>query len=74
MASLGGWGSNLGTGNGLEAIAEDLRLLNETNEPSASLKRVKSEISFEVTVFYREDLILLEEKPHFEMPVMEKSI
>ena len=66
--------SNLGTGNGLESIAEDLRLLNETHEPSASLKRVKGETSFVVTVFYREDLILLEEKPHFEMPTIEKSI
>jgi hypothetical protein len=50
--------SMLGTGNGLDAIQEDLKQLNDTEKPEESLLIPKKKNQFQVTLFFKKDLLI----------------
>ena len=50
----------LGTGQGLESIREDLKQLNETDEPEKSLLVCQQNGQFKITLFFNKELLLLE--------------
>lgn len=48
----------LGTGKGLDAIQEDLKQLNDTENPEQSLFINQQDNQFEVTLFFNKDLLI----------------
>jgi tetratricopeptide (TPR) repeat protein len=50
--------SGLGTNQGLEAIAEDLKQLNSTEKPEQSLLICQQDNQFQVTLFFKKDLLI----------------
>ncbi|MDF1582196.1 MAG: tetratricopeptide repeat protein [Methyloprofundus sp.] len=50
--------SGLGTNQGLEAIAEDLKQLNNTKKPEQSLLICQQDNQFQVTLFFKKDLLI----------------
>ncbi len=52
--------SMLGTGKGLDAIQEDLKQLNDTENPEESLLISQQETQFQVTLFFKKDLLVNE--------------
>ncbi|MEF3075701.1 SEL1-like repeat protein [Methylobacter sp. Wu1] len=48
----------LGTGKGLDAIQEDLKQLNGTENPEESLLVSQQETQFQVTLFFKKDLLV----------------
>jgi hypothetical protein len=48
----------LGTGKGLDAIQEDLKQLNDTENPEQSLLINQQDNQFEVTLFFNKDLLI----------------
>ena len=61
--------SGLGTGNGLYGIAEDLRQLNNSEKQELTLYKQQNNGLFEITLFYREDLLLVKEQKPLPMPI-----
>jgi|APLak6261663543_1056040.scaffolds.fasta_scaffold02283_2 hypothetical protein len=52
--------SMLGTGKGLDAIQEDLKQLNDTENPEESLLVSQQKNQFQVTLFFKKDLLVNE--------------
>ncbi|MDP1663787.1 MAG: tetratricopeptide repeat protein [Methylobacter sp.] len=52
--------SMLGTGKGLDAIQEDLKQLNDTENPEESLLISQQKNQFQVTLFFKKDLLVNE--------------
>jgi uncharacterized protein len=52
--------SLLGTGKGLDAIQEDLKQLNDTENPEESLLISQQKNQFQVTLFFKKDLLVNE--------------
>ena len=50
--------SGLGTNQGLEAIAEDLKQLNNTEKPEQSLLICQQDNQFQVTLFFKKHLLI----------------
>jgi TPR repeat protein len=50
--------NSLGTGKGLDAIQEDLMQLNDTQSQSNSLLVAKEKQQFQVTMFFKKDLLI----------------
>lgn len=50
--------SGLGTNQGLEAIAEDLKQLNSTEKPEQSLLIYQQENQFKVSLFFKKELLV----------------
>ena len=50
----------LGTGKGLDAIQEDLKQLNDSENPEESLLVSQQNNQFQVTLFFKKDLLVNE--------------
>ncbi len=59
--------SSLGTGKGLDAIQEDLMQLNDTQSQSNSLLVAQENQQFQVTMFFKKDL-LINDAPTLKIP------
>jgi hypothetical protein len=62
--------NSLGTGKGLEAIQEDLMQLNDTQSQSNSLLVVQEKKQFQVTMFFKKDLLIDE----FKVPEIKRKM